>query len=82
MACNTCDELLAIYTSEKSRCSGMRFWIFPGKLEDGSRLAAEQMDRLSQNCKDTSDALMQHWRQGRCTLFEKASAPRMRQARK
>jgi hypothetical protein len=30
---------------------------------DDSRLAAEQMDRLSQNCKDTSDALMEHWRE-------------------
>jgi hypothetical protein len=33
-----------------------------GAVGDDSRLAAEQMDRLSQNCKDTSDALLEHWR--------------------
>ena len=34
-----------------------------GAVGDDSRLAAEQMDRLSLNCKDTSDALVEHWRE-------------------
>ena len=38
-----------------------------GALGDDSRLAAELMDRLSQNRKDTSDALMEHWRQNHPT---------------
>jgi hypothetical protein len=38
-----------------------------GALGDDSRLAAEQMDRLS-HCKDTSDALMEHCRQDHCNL--------------
>jgi hypothetical protein len=34
-----------------------------GAVGDDSRLASKEMDRLSRNCKDTSDALMEHWRQ-------------------
>jgi hypothetical protein len=34
-----------------------------GAVGDDSMLASKEMDRLSQNCKDTSDALMEHWRQ-------------------
>ena len=61
MACKRCDELLATY-----KCDVTLFRSFvldlPGKLGADSRLAAEQIDRLSQNC-NTSEALMEHWRQ-------------------
>ena len=34
-----------------------------GAVGDDSRLASKEMDRLSQNCRDTSDALVEHWRE-------------------
>ena len=60
MKCKTCDSLLAAY----------KLWVdlfkqavhnIPGALGDDFRLFAEEAERLGQKCKDTSDALMEHW---------------------
>jgi hypothetical protein len=67
MDCKRCDELLATYKRDVTLFTTAVLDL-PGKLGDDSRVAAEQTDRLSQNCKDTSDALMEHWRQEHCNL--------------
>jgi len=54
--------LLATYKRDVSQFRNAVLKV-AGAVGDDSRLAAEQMDRLSQNCKHTSDALIQHWRE-------------------
>ena len=60
MSCKRCDELLATYKRDVSQFRNVVLKV-AGALGDDSRLAVKEMDRLSQNCKDTSDALMEHW---------------------
>ena len=62
MDCETCDALLADY--KRSVHVFMNAVLTFRETEgDDSTMSVEEMDRLSQNCKDTSDALRAHWRQ-------------------
>jgi hypothetical protein len=42
-----------------------------GTAGDNSRLAAAEVQRLEQGCKDASDAFMTHWRQDHNHLSQK-----------
>ena len=68
MDCKRCDELLATYKCEVTLFRNGVLDL-PGKLGPDSRLASERMERLSQNCKETSDALMEHWRQQHANIW-------------
>jgi hypothetical protein len=65
MACKTCDKLLGTYKREVTEFRNAVLNV-SGAVGDDSRLAIKEMERLSQNCKDTGDALMEHWRQDHC----------------
>ena len=73
MACKRCDELLATYKREVTLLRNAVLNV-AGTLGDDSRLAIREMDRLSQNCKDTSDALTAHWRQDHGKHIEDSSS--------
>ena len=62
MSCRRCDELLATYRRDVTLFGNVVLKV-AGAIGDDSRLAVKEMDRLSQNCKETSDALIAHWRQ-------------------
>jgi len=61
MYCQECDSLLANYKDAvqifKDAVHNAK-----GAPADDGRLSVEMAERLSQNCKDASDALMEHWR--------------------
>jgi hypothetical protein len=62
MSCKRCDELLATYRREVT-LFGNAVLKVAGAVGDDSRLASQEIGCLSQNCRDTSDALMEHWRE-------------------
>jgi hypothetical protein len=62
MTCPTCDDLLAAYRDSVN--------LFKDAVEKGSgavradsRLTADHATRLGQECKNASDAFMEHWRE-------------------
>ena len=61
MICQTCNRLLAVYNQfvnlfKQAVQNGF------GAVGDDSRVTAEQATRLGQQCKEASDAFMEHWR--------------------
>ena len=61
MICQTCNHLLAAYNQfvnlfKKAVQNGF------GAVGGDSRVTAEQATRLGQQCKEVSDAFMEHWR--------------------
>ena len=69
MDCKTCDELLTGYRREVA--------LFKNAVRDfgdDSRPATQEMQHLSQKCKDASDALMTHWCKDHANLTPKALA--------
>jgi hypothetical protein len=62
MTCQTCEDLLTAYRHSVD--------LFKDAVQKGvgafgpdSRVTAEQAARLGQQCKEASDAFMDHWRQ-------------------
>jgi hypothetical protein len=45
-----------------------------GAVGDDSRLASKEMNRLSQNCEDTGDTLMEHWREHHGNVVAKSDS--------
>ena len=64
MDCKTCDDLFSFYKHSVSRLRN-------AVLEDESKLAADEPDRLKLKCKDACDALMAHMRKDHSNVNEK-----------
>ena len=61
MGCHTCNELLAAYRNAVSVFKDA-VQTAPGATGADSCLAAKPAARLGEQCKEASDALMEHWR--------------------
>ena len=57
MSCQICDDLIAAY--KRSVTDFTKF--VRGGLKEGARMATNEAQELSQQCKNGSDALMAHW---------------------
>jgi hypothetical protein len=64
MDCKTCDDLFSFYKHSVSRLRN-------AVLEDESKLAAEESDRLRLKCKDACNALMAHMREEHSNVTKK-----------
>ena len=62
MTCQTCEDLLAAYrhSVDLFKDAAQKN---SGVVGDDFKLKAQRATRLGQQCKDASDAFMEHWRQ-------------------
>ena len=62
MDCKTCEQLLAAYRDSVSLFkNAVRKG--SGAVRDDLRLTGKKAEQLGRQCKDASDAFMDHWRQ-------------------
>ena len=73
MDCETCNNLLAAYRQSVTLIKDAARK-GSGAIGEDSRLAIKEVERLSQKCKDASDAFMAHWREHHIH-FDKSAEP-------